>query len=256
MAQGTRHVRPVAPGPAHGNVARGDAVKDNLVRVGVDLDGVLHDYCHGFAVFLNSIGHPQAPDLDTLDSLNVAYAFYEAWGITKDEYLALHNYPGYGRVYTGPAISIGGPAAIRGLWAAGHEVHVITARTHPDAAFWTRQWLGEHRIPVTSLTLDGDKAAHAHKIDVMVEDSIDQYDALTRAGVDCWLIDRRWNHQEGCTRKRLLDVTLFAATVKGMERVPRSPVPVKGPTSPMLSNADGHLDDGDDTPREPIGASA
>ena len=184
------------------------------VRVGVDLDGCCYDFDGNFARYLLSVGYPAEKMVEVTN-----WWFYRDWGLSDAEFVAAC----IAGVQAGILFRSGGTLpgaawALDRLMRAGHEVHIITARGFDavDASgschFATREWLADESMPYTSLTLSHDKTSVS--TDVMVEDNLDNYDALDAAGVHVLLINRPWNHVAGGDeRRRITDVAEFARIV-------------------------------------------
>lgn len=80
------------------------------------------------------------------------------------------------------------------LQAAGHTVHLVTARSHEGGRHGahirelTERWLQRHRVPHDSLHFTRDKPSVP--TDVFLDDDLTNYARLDRAGVAVFLLDR------------------------------------------------------------------
>jgi hypothetical protein len=175
------------------------------LRVGVDIDGVLYD----FARSLHQFVCPDAPFQEPL-----RWEFYLDWGMTEAEFKAAFH----AGVDAGVIFTYGAPFprvcdGFRLIKAAGHTIHMVTDRSQgtggaSEAA--TRSWLDRYDLPFDSLTFAADKTVV--RLDVMVDDKPENYEALTAAGVDTFLLTRRWNqHVRGA--QRVLDFYHFAELI-------------------------------------------
>lgn len=159
------------------------------LRVGVDLDGVLHPFIESIARYLSELGF--AADPHTW----VGWSGCEAWGITYDEFCAWCDRAADERVLYAQPPYPGAVEAMQQLFEAGVELHLVTARSFgssPAASVYsTCQWLADWGIPFTSLTFAADKTVVP--TDVFVEDNVDNFDALEAAGTTAILISNRYN---------------------------------------------------------------
>jgi hypothetical protein len=111
--------------------------------------------------------------------------------------------------------------AIARLRAAGHRVHLITARGTRDSAICetiqkhTWNWLLDYRVPADSLTFSKDKTVR--HTDYFVDDSADNWVSLVKAGTRAYLFDAPWNAHV-VTRFRVNSVSEFADII--LERHP------------------------------------
>jgi len=99
----------------------------------------------------------------------------------------------------------------------GHDVVIITDRrfgSSPEVSQKnTYEWLAQHNIPYDELWFSADKTVV--RTDMFVEDKIENYDALEKAGTDVYLINRAWNYIEGGdNRKRIPSVSVYAGIVE------------------------------------------
>lgn len=180
------------------------------MRVGIDLDGCVYDFGGAFREYLVALGYRTAEECPE----PTRWEFYEDWGFTTAEFLQhCHEGVDEGIIFRGAALA-GAKEAFDLLRSAGHTIHIVTDRSFgsgegsPGA---TRAWLAAHGLEFDSLTFARDKTLV--KVDVMVEDKIENYDALVDAGVLMFLIDRPWNHRENDTRNRVSGILEFAQEV-------------------------------------------
>jgi uncharacterized HAD superfamily protein len=98
----------------------------------------------------------------------------------------------------------------------GHKVTIITDRsfgkTKEVSEKNTHEWLDQHGIPFDEIYFTPDKT-HVHT-DIFIEDKLQNYDAITAAGTECWLINRDWNTEGGPDdRLRINDVIEYLPKV-------------------------------------------
>jgi hypothetical protein len=171
----------------------GSEPQPRTLDVGVDLDGCVYPFVEVLRDWIH---------LDTDRPLSAlpaptSWAFFEEqWGYAQDEF-PIHVTRGVkaGVIFRAGFPIPGSVRVLRQIAAAGHRIHIITARFAPDAeavvATSTRWWLKAHGIPHTSLTISADKTALP--TNVFIEDSPSNYAALEEAGANPWFYDRPWN---------------------------------------------------------------
>lgn len=184
------------------------------MRVGVDLDGCLYSFGDSVYRYLCSIGKG---DLwKSGPTPKPFWDFYKDWGWTGEQFVQMCN-DGVdaGYIFRGPARP-NARNAISEIKEMGHTIIIITDRsfgTTPDASHKaTLAWLAEHQIPFDEIYFSADKTLVP--TDIFVEDKLENYDALTAAGTECWLINRAWNFVDGGdARLRIDDIRQFPACV-------------------------------------------
>lgn len=119
--------------------------------------------------------------------------------------------------------------SVRRVAELGHEVIIITDRqfgTLPENSHnATCEWLAQHGIEYDELVFSADKTA-VHT-DFFVEDKRENYDALRKGGVACYLITRDWNVDEKYGLKdgrcRINDIKDYADTIELYTRLLAEP---------------------------------
>ena len=168
------------------------------LRIGLDVDGCMYDFVDALRRHIHqAIGRP----LDSMPNA-ATWDFYKLqWGLSIEEFLG-HCRDGVlaGVIFTEGDPYPGAAAATRALAAAGHELHVVTARAIPgavaEAEAATAGWLERHSIPYSSLTVSA--AKDAVPTDVFLEDDPANYDLLTTTPSMPWLYTQPWNaHHPG-----------------------------------------------------------
>ena len=183
---------------------------DQLAVIGVDLDGVVHDFAESIHSYLIQEEHPGVPKY--FDGLEVEYDFFTEWGITHAEYDQIHEQAIVQRfAYNGPILDEA-KTHLERLYAEGHTIHIITSR--PRSAFTaTVKWLVKHDLPFDYLTFSEDKTCV--KTDVFIEDNVSNYLSLEKAGCSPFLVDRGWNRKAPGVFRRVKDIGEFADLVIG-----------------------------------------
>lgn len=159
-----------------------------LAEIGIDIDGVLHDFAASFHNYLLHIEQPGVPK--EIDSLEVNYDFFTDWGIDAEGYEDIHDEAlQSGFLYNGPVVDQA-VSHVNRLSEAGHKIHIITMRPQ-EAVLATGRWLVEHDFEFDTLTFSADKTVI--RTDAFVEDNPFNYFDLEEAGCNPFLINRGWN---------------------------------------------------------------
>lgn len=163
------------------------------MRVGADSDGCIDTFGDGVYDTL------KAWKMEHLwksgPTQGAIWNFYEDWGWTFEQFKELVDWGvDNGYIFTGHwrphAIeSVGRIAAL------GHEIIIITDRA------WGSDPMNSQRNTIEAFARAGIEYDELHftadktsvEVDVMVEDRLDNYDALIRNGTPTWLINRGWN---------------------------------------------------------------
>lgn len=178
------------------------------MRVGVDLDGVVYDFAEGLRTYLCESGIGVAEDYPP----TTRWEFYHDWGLTLEEFLR-HCADGVeaGIIFFHGDPLPGAREAFDMLRAAGHTLHIVTDRSFGNASECnTSNWLRMHGLKFDSLTFTRDKTCV--RLDTMVDDKIENYDALDEEGVAVYLLTRPWNERED-TRHRVSNILEYAELV-------------------------------------------
>lgn len=183
------------------------------LRIGFDLDGVLYDFRKALSDYLVASGRVEC----SLDRALPHWDFFEGWGLTLDEYLALYR----AGVDEGFVLRVGEPLPgtleeIKRVADAGHTIHIVTDRSIASdpklPGQLTEAWLLEHGVPFDSLTLSSDKTSVA--TDYFIDDRYDNYVARINAGMSCHLLTRPWNAElGGADTKRVATVGQFVEEI-------------------------------------------
>lgn len=187
--------------------------RKRYLRVGFDLDGVLYNFGESVKRYLDQTeqghlwksGPTPAPYWD----------FYKDWGWNGKQFVEFCDAGAdAGVIFTGPARE-DAANLVKAVKALGHTVVIITDRQFgetPEVSHEnTRQWLAKHEIPYDELHFSADK--NIVPTDMFIEDKLENYDALTEAGVDAYLVNRPWNDVEPDNRQRIDDITQYYARV-------------------------------------------
>lgn len=181
--------------------------------VGFDSDGVLDNFGEGVKSALEARG--QGDVWKSGPTKKPFWNFYEDWGWDFEQFKDLVDWGvDNGYIFTGHWRP-GAVETVRAVKRMGHQVVIITDRS------WGTDPMNSQRntiaafekagIPYDKLLFSRDKTIE--KTHIFVEDKIENYDAITAAGTECWLINRSWNEVGRDNRNRIQDVTQFPVRV-------------------------------------------
>lgn len=185
------------------------------MRVGFDCDGVLDTFGEGVREALVARG---LGDLWKSGPTEKPYwNFYEDWGWTFSQFKELVDWGvDNGYVFTGHwrehAVE-----SVRRVADLGHEIIIITDRgfgSDPrNSERNTIEAFARAGIEYDELIFSADKTVG--NVDVMVEDKLENFDALVAHGVPTYLINRSWNHIPGGDGRNRIDcVSEYADAVE------------------------------------------
>jgi 5'(3')-deoxyribonucleotidase len=183
------------------------------MRIGIDIDDVLFpwfDRAHEACTYAGITNGVTPSQWECWKDYGTSM---EAWlGVMEDATLD-------GSLYTGAPYP-GAIEALRELKAAGHTLHMVTARGFFIHGHLIRkhtvEWLETWHVPHDTLTFAKDKTL-VHT-DVFVDDSWKNVQALVAAGIPTWMVDAP--HNQGAVYDlRVPSVVEFAAAILAMETV-------------------------------------
>ena len=187
------------------------------MRVGFDIDGVLHNFGNGCYDYLVATGRAEV--WKSGDNLKPDWYFYkkfrEPW--TDEEFVQFCN-DGVdaGYIFNGH-VRDNAVAAVQAVKDAGHEIIVVTDRsfgTTPEVSEQrTIEWWNEFMFPwFDELHFSADKTVG--ETDIFVEDKIANFEALWDAGTPCYLVTRPWNEDFDAGEYRISDVIEYPKKVE------------------------------------------
>ncbi len=160
------------------------------MRVGVDIDDVLTDWFTAAHAIATTAGI-------TNGNTPTSWRMWEDYGCTRAEWVRHVMDLAAPTMYAQLIPHPGARQALDDLRAAGHTVHIVTARGFGYHAgtvrHHTARWLDVHHLGHDSLTFSRDKTI-VHT-DVFVDDSWDNVNALNMAGVKAYLHTAPHNDQ-------------------------------------------------------------
>lgn len=193
-----------------------EAATTRILDVGLDLDGCFQWFDRAYHAGCVAAGlmPPREPFQHSR-----TWEFYKQYGHTTERFLAnCDELADLGLLWAGPMIA-GGESLWNDLRAAGHRIHVKTDRafgSHPAVSeALTRAHLATRGLVYDSITFGADKTK-GPRIDLMLEDKLENYDALDAAGVRVYLINRAWNAPWDDHRRRVTMHDQFLAAVHAM----------------------------------------
>lgn len=185
------------------------------MRVGFDLDGVCYDFAMSLRDYLEAVGI--SSDYSVIEGEPDKWHFYRDWGMTDEEFVN-HCHTG---VDLGIIFGSGKPRensfkAMCEIRKMGHTVHIVTDRSfgsNPDNSVMnTLMWLMAWGFEYDTIDFSADKTCIP--TDIFIEDKLENYDALTTAGVETYLVDRPWNQDPGDNRNRIQSVWDYVEIIK------------------------------------------
>lgn len=185
------------------------------LHIGVDLDGVMFDYTENITRFiLDSLAevapHDTAKRDLILDTPPSQWHFYRDWGYTDEEFVAFNQQAAAaGKLYRG-GIEPGWVTTLGKLKAAGHSVHIITARFE-GAPGPTADWLIQHEVPHDALTFAKDKSKLG--LDVLIDDRHENIADWVATGAPGILYDKPWNQHSNVGAIRAYNPEHVAAAI-------------------------------------------
>lgn len=193
-----------------------DIVSTNDYRrltVGFDLDGVLYNFGDSVQRYLEHTG--QGHLWKSGPTKSAYWDFYKDWGWDGKQFVEFCNAGAdAGFIFCGP-VRPNAVETVQAVKRLGHKVVIITDRqfgsTPKVSHDHTYEWLAHHKIPYDELYFSADKTIVP--TDMFVEDKLENYDALTAAGSDTWLINRAWNDVGEDTRQRITDISGYLPKV-------------------------------------------
>lgn len=189
------------------------------MRVGLDLDGVLFNFGQSVKEYLEATSRGYL--WKSGPNPKPYWDWYKDWKWTTPEFLELcHKGADAGYIFRGN-VRDNAVAAVWELKAAGHELIIITDRsfgTTPEVSHnATKEWWKEYGFPdYDEIHFSPDKTIVP--TDIFVEDKLENYDALTKAGTIAYLINRPWNDAPGDVRRRIDDIIEFPEKVAQLEK--------------------------------------
>jgi hypothetical protein len=194
------------------------------MRNGFDSDGVIYNYSDSVYATMClpevNLGHLWKSGPTPKSFWN----YYEDWKnedgtpYTFAQYKAIVDYGVDKGIVFGPGFfRPNAKESIGRIRAKGHKVIVLTDR------FFGSDPENSHRNTFAAFKAEGIEVDEIHftkdktsvQVDTMVEDKLENYDALIAAGIPTWLINRAWNEvPRGDARRRINDISDYADAIE------------------------------------------
>lgn len=175
------------------------------MRVGSDVDGCWDNFGEGVheALRMRGLGHlwKSGPTKKAI------WNFFEEWGWSFAEFKELVDWGvDQGIIFSGHWRE-GGLEALGRILSMGHELIIITDRS------WGSKPENSERNTIEAFARAGIEYDELHftadktivPVDVMVEDRLENYDALVAKGTPTFLINRPWNEVPGGDARRRIN---------------------------------------------------
>lgn len=185
------------------------------MRVGADSDGCIDCFADGVKEAMDARG--QGHLWKSGPTPEPFWNWYEDWGWTYEQFKELVDWGvDNGYVFSGH-FRPNAVESLRRIAQMGHEIIIITDRSFgSDPMNSQRNTIEAFRrggIEYDELHFTADKTSVP--VDVMVEDKIENYDALVANGTPTWLINRAWNKVPGGDgRNRIDDIKDYADAIE------------------------------------------
>lgn len=189
------------------------------MRTGLDSDGVIDNFSDGVkqAMDVRGIGHLWKSGPTPKPFWN----YYQDWSNedgsrwTFEQFKELVDWGvDEGIIFSGHWRE-GAIEAVAKIKELGHQVIIITDRSFgSDPLNSQRNTIKAYKkagIEYDEIHFTADKTS-VH-VDTMVEDKLENYDALIAAGTPTWLINRPWNEVEGGDARMRIDCVMDYANV-------------------------------------------
>lgn len=187
------------------------------MRVGFDSDGVVDNFHAGVRQTLEVTG--QGHLWKSGPNKKSYWNYFEDWGWDFKQFKELCDYGvDEGIIFSGHFFD-NARESFQRVRDMGHKAVIITDRAFgSDPMNSQRNTIAAYKkagIEYDEIHFTADKTSI--DIDTMVEDRLENYDALIHAGTPTWLVNREWNEVPGLDgRNRINDVSEY---VDAIERV-------------------------------------
>ena len=181
------------------------------MRIGFDVDGVIYRFTKAYHLWLNkNRGMSLDPEVEAL-----TWDWFSEWESPAEFVMNLHDGVDSGDLYwKGELYEPTIAQNLLDLRAAGHTIHVVTARTFgieksPKEA--TAHFFASHGLIFDTLDITRDKASVP--TDIFLEDSLRNYWDLEMAGIVSYLVNRPYNQVKNSNMRRVNTVDEFTKLI-------------------------------------------
>jgi uncharacterized HAD superfamily protein len=169
------------------------------VKIGFDVDGVIYRMTQAYHLWLNqSYGMSLDPEQEAQ-----TWNWFDQWETAEQFYANLHAGVDAGVLFwEGELYEPQIPLNFRELKAAGHTIHIVTARFSglvKSSEEATRHFFQAKDLIYDTLTIAKDKTSVP--TDIFLEDNFKNYQALEAAGTVSYLVNRPYNMHDDASRR-------------------------------------------------------
>lgn len=157
-----------------------------MANIGLDLDGCIYDFDLQMRLWLKQNGYG---DLNP----PTKWKCYEDWGMTFEVWFKeFEDSINSGFMFVEGEPIEGSLEVLTKLKEDGHQLHIVTHRVFGHRSVHnTMDWIQRVGLPFDTLTFAKDKTIV--RTDFFIEDRLENYFELRRAGVDAVVFDQPWN---------------------------------------------------------------
>lgn len=181
------------------------------MRIGFDVDGVIYRFTKAYHIWLNANrGMSLDPEVEAQ-----TWDWFTEWESQDEFIMNLHDGVDSGDLYwQGELYEPSIAQNLLDLRAAGHTIHVVTARTFgiqkcPEEA--TRHFFSNNGLIFDTLDITRDKTSVP--TDLFLEDSLRNYRDLELAGMTSYLVNRPYNQVKNSNMRRVNTVDEFTKLI-------------------------------------------
>lgn len=164
-----------------------------MAVIGLDLDGVVYKFTKSFATHVAKCKPELAEAIGDLNIEAPSWDWFIEWPLTRDEFvLEMEHAVALKELFWNAELYEANiPAQVKRLKDAGHTIEVVTHRFTPGASDATWSCLLRDQLWDCGVTFTKDKTQV--KTNYFLEDNVDNYIALQKAGTLAFLINRPYN---------------------------------------------------------------
>lgn len=180
------------------------------MRIGFDVDGVIYRFTKAYHTWLNT---NRGMSLD-VEVEAQTWDWFTEWESPDEFVMNLHDGVDSGEMYwVGDLYEPTIKQNLLDLRAAGHTIHVVTARLFgivECSKVATQHFFDTHGLVYDTMDITKDKASVP--TDIFLEDSLRNYHELEAAGVTSYLVNRPYNLMDD-NRRRVDTVDEFSKLI-------------------------------------------
>jgi uncharacterized protein len=162
--------------------------RNEILRIGVDIDGVISD---SYPAWLGELNRHYGKNIAVLEDYEMHLVFDVPWDDMNHFFVKNVE-----RLFDIPKPMKGAKEGIESLLQAGHEVVYITARSADEEEF-TLRWMRKHGIPYKNVLFSGFKSkvdlVRQWKLELFIEDYLVNAKAISELGIPVLLLSASYN---------------------------------------------------------------